>query len=88
MHTSTEAIQLLQEAITKTQAANNVMTNLAIEHDYQDVAILVAQAGAALIECAALLMDKRDEDALESLDQAEDLLDEVYKIIDGETDED
>ena len=87
MHTSTEAAQLLQEALTKTRAATQVINNLVIEHEYQDVAVLVAQAGAALMEAAMLLLDSKDEAALDALEQADDLLDAVYKIIDGEVDE-
>jgi hypothetical protein len=88
MHTSTEAAQLLQEAIAKTRAATQVINNLVIEHEYQDVAVLVTQAGAALMEAAVLLLDSKDEAALDALEQADDLLDSVYKIIDGEVDED
>lgn len=88
MHTSTEAAQLLQDALAKTRAATNVINNLVIEHEYQDVAILVTQAGEALINAAVLLLDSNDEAALDALEQADDLLDSVYKIIDGEVDED
>jgi hypothetical protein len=88
MHTSTEASQLLQDALTKMRSATQVINNLVIEHEYQDVAVLVTQAGAALIEAAVLLLDSKDEDALDALEQADDLLDSVYKIIDGEVDED
>lgn len=87
MHTSTEAAQILQDALARTRSAIDVINNLAIEHEYQDVAVLIAQAGAALLDSAALLMESNDEDALNALDHAEDLLDEVYKIIDGETDD-
>lgn len=88
MHTSTEAAQLLQDALAKTRAATNVINNLVIEHEYQDVAILVTQAGEALINAAVLLLNSNDEAALDALEQADDLLDSVYKIIDGEVDED
>lgn len=88
MHTSSEAIQLLQEALAKTRAATQVINNLVIEHEYQDVAVLVAQAGAALMEAAVLLLESNDEAALDALEQADDMLDSVYKIIDGEVDED
>ena len=88
MHTSTEAVQLLQEALARTRAAIQVINNLVIEHEYQDVAVLVAQAGAALMEAAVLLLESKDEDALDAIEQADDLLDSVYKIIDGEVDED
>ncbi len=88
MHTSAEAAQLLQDALAKTRAATNVINNLVIEHEYQDVAILVTQAGEALINAVVLLLDSKDEAALDALEQADDLLDSVYKIIDGEIDED
>jgi hypothetical protein len=88
MNTSSEAVRLLQEALTKAQSAAQVINDLIVEHEYQDVASLVTQAGAALLESAALLMQSKDEDALNMLEQADDLLDSVYAIIDGETDED
>ncbi len=88
MHTSAQAAQLLQEALTKAQAANDVINDLIVEHEYQDVASLIAQAGAALLEAASRLMQSDEAAGLEALDAAEDLLDEVYVIIDGETDED
>ncbi|MBZ0277794.1 MAG: hypothetical protein K8I60_16730 [Anaerolineae bacterium] len=88
MHTSAQAVQLLQEALTKAQAANDVINDLIVEHEYQDVASLIAQAGAALLEAASRLMQSDEAAGLEALDAAEDLLDEVYVIIDGETDED
>lgn len=88
MNTSTEAVRLLQEALTSTRAATQVIKDLIAAHEYQDVADLVSQAGAALLESAALLMQSKDEDALNRLEQADDLLDSVYAIIDGETDED
>lgn len=87
MNTSAEAIQLLQEALTKTQAATKAINNLMVEHEYQDIAVLVAQAGAALLESAALLMQSQDEEAVEALERADDLLDTVFAIIDAETDE-
>lgn len=87
MNTSAEAVRLLQEALAKTQAASRVIQDLIIEHEYQDVAALVAGAGAALLESAALLMQSQDEAALNALEKADDLLDEVYAIIDGETDD-
>jgi hypothetical protein len=87
MNTSSEAVKRLQEAITAATSAGDVVENLVAEHDYQDVAKLITQAAAALLECASLLMQDDDESALDSLDHAEDLLDAVYEIIDGEVDE-
>ena len=88
MNTSSEAVKLLNEALEKARAATKVINELIVEHDYQDVAILVSQASEKLLESAALLMQSDDENALNALDQADDLLDSVYTIIDGETDED
>jgi hypothetical protein len=87
MNTSAQAIQLLQTALTNTQSATTVIGDLLVEHDYQDVASLVTQASAALLEAAILLMQSKDDSALPKLEQAENLLDTVYAIIDGETDD-
>lgn len=88
MNTSTEAIKLLQQSVGTTRNAAQVIQNLIAEHDYQDVAALVAQAAAELLEAATLLMQSQDEAALAALDNADDLLDAVFDIIDAETDED
>jgi hypothetical protein len=88
MNTSTEASKLLEQALTTSRSAVSVIDNLIAEHEYQDVASLVTQAAAVLLESAALLMQKQDEAALDVLGKADDLLDAVYDIIDGETDED
>ncbi|MBL8161007.1 MAG: hypothetical protein JNJ61_03410, partial [Anaerolineae bacterium] len=48
---------------------------------------LVAQAAAELLETAAALMQSQDEPALTHLEQADDLLDAVWDIIDAETDD-
>ena len=88
MNTSAGATQLLQQALANTRDAVRVIDNLIVEHDYLDVATLVAQAAAALLESAAYLMQSQDEAALDALGSADDLLDAVYDIIDAETDED
>ncbi len=88
MNTSTRATELLQNALKSTREAAGVIDNLIAAHDYQDVASLVAQAGAALLEAASLLMASKGDDAMEQIEKAEDLLDSVYAIIEGELDED
>lgn len=87
MNTSSEAIRLLENALTSVQEATTVIDNLIIEHDFQDVASLVTQAVAALLQSAALMMQSQGDDAFEALDKAEDALDSVYAIIDGEIDD-
>lgn len=88
MHTSQEAVSQLQQALATTRGAVNTIDNLIAEHDYQDVASLVAQAAASLLESTVLLMQSRDEAAIDALENAEDLLEAVYSIIDAELDED
>lgn len=88
MNTSADAVKLLEQARTASREAAQVIDDLIVEHDYQDVASLVARSAAALLEAAALLMQSNDEDALDALERADDLLDSVYDIIDAETDED
>ena len=73
--------------MTSARQAKDTIENLIAEHDYQDVAQLVAQAAVQLLESATLLMQKDDEAAFDALDGAEDLLDQVYSIIDGELDD-
>ncbi len=86
MSTSADTIKLLQHAQTTAIDANRAIEDLIVEHDYQDVAMLITQAASALLEAATLLMQLQDEAALDQLEAAEDLIDSVYEIIDGETD--
>jgi hypothetical protein len=88
MNTSQEALRLLEQAAAQTAEANSVIQNLIVEHDYQDVATLVAQAASRLLEAASFLMQSNDEDAFGALEAADDLLDVIYGIIDSELDED
>lgn len=88
MKTSTNAVKLLEQALGITREAVEMIDNLIAAHDYQDVASLIGQAAASLLESAALLMQSKDEEALEFLESAEDLIDSIYDIIDAETDED
>ena len=87
MNTSTEVIRLLQQASVQAQQANKVLDDLIVPHEYQDVSKLLIEAAQALLESATSLMRVDDETALDSLETAEDLLDKVYAIIDGEIDE-
>ncbi len=87
MNTSSHANELLRQALATTREAESVVNDLLVAHDYQDVAILVTQAAVALLESAALLMDSQGEAAFDQIEIAEDLLDSVYTIIDGELDD-
>jgi hypothetical protein len=88
MNTSAEATKRLEQAKAITHEAATVIDNLIVEHEYQDVAALVARAAVKLLEASAALMQSQDEAGLTALEDADDLLDAVYDIIDGETDED
>jgi len=87
MQTSSAAIALIEQAQHTTKDAAQVIANLIAEHDYQDVALIITQAAAELLETAKLLMQSQDVTAFESLERAEDLLDSFYDIVDGEIDE-
>jgi len=88
MNTTTEAINRLEQARSSTREAAQVIQNLIAEHDYQDVTGLVAQAAESLLTAALELMQSEDEAAIDALENAEDLIDAVYDIIDAEIDED
>lgn len=87
MNTSGEAIKRLQEALKTTDESKSIIQNLIVAHDYQDVAQLVAQAAAELLGATALLMQLDGDGAFNKIEEAEDLLDAVYKIMDGELDD-
>jgi hypothetical protein len=84
MNTSTEAIRLLEQAGITTAQATGVIDNLIADHDYQDVASLVAQAAGHLLQAATLLMQSNDEDAFGALEAADDILDAIYGIVDAD----
>ncbi len=88
INTSSEASKRLEQALSTTREAVSVIDNLIADHEYQDVASLVSQAAAKLLEAASALMRSDDEAGLGALEGADDLLDAVWDIIDGETDED
>ena len=88
INTSSEATKRLEQALSTTREAVSIIDNLIADHEYQDVASLVTQAAGKLLEAAASLIQSNDEVGLGALESADDLLDAVYDIIDGETDED
>lgn len=86
MNTSTEAIKQLQDAIQKIQTSQDVVDNLIAVHDYQDVTSLVIQSAEALLHSAVAFMQSEDENALDLVEGAEDLLEAMYNVIDGDLD--
>ena len=86
MNTSSEVIKQLQDAIQKVQSSQDVADNLIAVHDYQDVTSLVIQSAEALLHSAVAFMQSEDENALDLIEGAEDLLEAMYNIIDGDLD--
>lgn len=82
--TSGEAVSQLETAAQQAHKAALTIDNLLAAHDYQDVAGIAARAGQALLEAAAAFMKNDDEAAFRSIDAAEDFLDVLYDIVDGE----
>ncbi|MCC6616996.1 MAG: hypothetical protein IT320_26225 [Anaerolineae bacterium] len=87
MNTSTEAIKTLETAQRQASEAVTIIDNLLVAHDYQDVASLVGKAAVRLLEAASLLMQSQDAEALDALENADDLLDAVYDIIEADLNE-
>jgi len=87
MNTSAEARKQLELALDQARNAADVITNLVAAHDYQDVAALVTRAGASLLAAGLALMNNDDESALDDIESAEDLLDNIYDIIGVEVEE-
>ena len=55
-------------------------------HDYQDVAGLATLAAASMLEAASKFMEKNDAAAFEALEEAEELVDAIYGIVDEDLD--
>ncbi len=87
MNTSSEATKQLQASLASAQQAADTIENLIAAHDYQDIALLITHAAGKMLEAATLLMQKDDEKALDMVEAAENLIDEVYKIIGGDLEE-
>lgn len=88
MNTSAEALRLLGQALADTHQASAIIDDLIAPHEYQDAAMLVARASALMLESTMRLLESNPDDALAALESADDLLDALYDVIDGETDED
>lgn len=86
MNTSAMVIEKLQNAHQNAVQAMEITDNLFVEHEYQDVALLVTRAAAVLLEAATHLMESDDQAALGALEDAEELMDAVFQIIDSELD--
>jgi hypothetical protein len=87
MSTSSDVLQSLEQARGAARTALKQIDDLIVEHDYQDVATLIAQAADALLEAAAHLMQSNDEAAFDAIERADDLLDSVYAVVEGDLDE-
>ena len=86
MNTSQEAIKQLQSSLSGAKDAADTIENLIAVHDYQDVAGLATLAAASLLEAATKLMEKDDTAAFGAIDDAEELIDAIYGIVDEDLD--
>ncbi len=87
MNTAPQALIHLQQAASAAAEAQSVINDLIVAHDYQDVASLVTEAAAALLAAASKLLTMEDEPAIELIERCEDLIDQVYEIIESDLDE-
>lgn len=87
-NTSAEAVRLLQQAIDLAKQAETMIKNLTVEHDYQDVAELLARSSHQLLNAGVELMQSNEEAALDSMEAAEDTIEEIYAIIESEAGDD
>ena len=86
--TSSEVIKQLEQAQAATQAAIAALDSLIVPHEYQDVAVLVGQAALQLLGATHALMQSDDTRAFAAIEQADELLDGAFAIIDSELDDD
>jgi len=86
--TSSEVIKQLEQAQAATQAAIGALNSLIVPHDYQDVAGLVAQAALQLLGATQALMQSDDTRAFAAIEQADELLEGAFAIIDSELEDD
>ncbi|MEO1288739.1 MAG: hypothetical protein AAFV93_13305 [Chloroflexota bacterium] len=82
MKTSADVIKELQAAIEKLESAQATLEDLITVHDYQDVTSLTMQSANALLQSAIAFMQSEDETALNLVEVGEDLLEDMYNIID------
>lgn len=82
MKTSADVIKELQAAIEKLESAQATLEDLIAVHDYQDVTSLTMQSANALLQSAIAFMQSEDETALNLVEVGEDLLEDMYNIID------
>jgi hypothetical protein len=86
--TTQEVLKQLENAQVGTRAAITALNGLIVPHDYQDVAGLVAKSALELLNAAQALMQSDDARAFAAIERADELLEGVFDIVDGELDED
>lgn len=87
MSTSNDVIQALNDARASTAQIQALLNDLIVEHTFQDVATLSLAAAAELLQTTQHFMEQQDEPAIDSLERVDELLDELYAIIEGDLDE-
>jgi ABC-type transporter Mla subunit MlaD len=86
MSNAQDVIARLEAAQKSVKEASEAIDDLITVHDYQDVAALIAKAAERLLEATKQLMEKNSSEALETIEVAEDYIDEMYDIIEEDLD--
>lgn len=86
--TSNEVVKQLEQAQAATQAALTALNGLIVPHDYQDVTVFVAKAAMQLLTAAHALMQNDDTRAFAAIEQADELLEGAFDIVDSELEDD
>jgi ABC-type transporter Mla subunit MlaD len=86
MSNAQDVIARLEAAQQSVKEASEAIDDLITVHDYQDVAALIAKAAERLLEATKQLMEKNSSEALETIEVAEDYIDEMYDIIEEDLD--
>lgn len=84
MKTSQDVIRHLEKIIQEAESTEAMMDDLTAPHAYEDVARLSLQGAVALLKASCAFMQTHDEEALEDIDNAEDYIEGIYDIIEGD----
>lgn len=87
MNTTPEAINKLEQAQQLARQAAAILDDLIVPNDFQDVAGLTALAAAELLKATTLLLQSKPDEAIKAIEECDELVDEVYDIIEEDTSE-
>lgn len=85
--TTQDVLKQLENAQVGIRAAIAALDRLIVPHDYQDVTALVAKSALELLNAAQALMQSDDTRAFAAIERADELLEGVFDIVEGELDD-